>query len=120
MSSATDRYANEVLTDTCTISRAAASYLADGDQRVGDYETVASGVACAAEAMSIGNDMIAAGPEPVTRRRLFLAAGADIEHMDRVTLSDSTEWTVEMPPETHRLRDEAHHVEAVLREVSTE
>ena len=107
------------LTDTCSTARASASYLDDGDQRVGDYVAVATDVACAASVIGMSNDMIAAGPEPAKRKRLYLPAGTDIARADRVTLSDATVWTVEQEPEAHSQRGEAHHIEAVIREVST-
>jgi hypothetical protein len=107
------------LTDTCSMARASATYLDDGDQRVGDYAAVITEVACVTAVLGMSSDMIAAGPEPANRVRLFLPAGTDIARADRVTLSDATVWTVEQEPEAHSQRGEAHHIEAVIREVST-
>lgn len=107
------------LTDTCSTARASASYLDDGDQRVGDYAAVVTEVACVTAVLGMSSDMIAAGPEPANRKRLYVPAGTDIARADRVTLSDATVWTVEQEPEAHSQRGEAHHIEAVIREVST-
>lgn len=107
------------LTDTCSTARASATYLDDGDQRVGDYVAVITEVACVTAVLGMSSDMIAAGPEPANRVRLFLPAGTDIARADRVTLSDATVWTVEQEPEAHSQRGEAHHIEVVIREVST-
>jgi hypothetical protein len=110
---------NACLTDTCSTARASASYLDDGDQRVGDYAAVVTEVACVTAVIGMSNDMIAAGPEPANRKRIYLPAGTDIARADRVTLSDATVWTVEQEPEAHEQRGEAHHIEAVIREVSS-
>ena len=114
---ATDRFA-EVLADTCTILRAAKSTSADLDQVVGAFANVATGVACLIVPLQPSDDMVVAGPQPIHRGRLFLAAGADIESHDRVVMDDATVWTVTAPPETQVFQGADHHVEAILEQVA--
>ena len=114
---ATDRFA-DVLTDTCTIQRAAEDTSADLDQVIGAFAAVAEDVACLLVPLQPSDDMIVAGPQPVRRGRLSLAAGADIESRDRIVMDDDTVWTVTAPPETQVFRGADHHIEAILEQVA--
>jgi hypothetical protein len=107
----------EVLTDTCTIQRAAESTSEDLDQIIGAFVTVTEDVACLIVPLQPSDDMIIAGPLPVHKGRLFLATGADIENRDRIVMDDDTVWTVTQPPETEVFRGADHHVEAILEQV---
>ena len=111
-----ERFA-EVMTDTCTIQRAAEGTSVDLDQVIGAFAAVAEDVACLIVPLQPSDDMVVAGPQPVHRGRLFLAAGADIESRDRVVMSDATVWTVTAPPETQVFQGADHHVEAILEQV---
>ena len=115
--SATDRFA-EVLTDTCTILRAAEDTSADLDQIIGAFANVATSIACLLVPLQPSDDMIVAGPQPIHRGRLFLAAGADIENRDRVVMDNATVWVVTAPPETQVFQGADHHVEAIVEQVA--
>ena len=115
--SAADRFA-EVLTDTCTIQRAAEDTSADLDQVIGAFAEVAAGVACLIVPLQPSDDMVVAGPQPIHRGRLFLAAGADIENRDRIVMDDATVWTVTAPPETQVFQGADHHTEAIVEQVA--
>lgn len=74
---------------------------------------IASDVSCLLCAVSASDDMIVAGHRPEHIGRLFVETGTDIKPQD-VVLVDGDRWHVISPPETHTLRGEAHHIEAIV------
>jgi hypothetical protein len=103
-----------ILTESCSITRAAHSAGTNKDLELGTPAVIVAAVDCTFAPMTASKDMLTVGPMERQLSRLFLPAGTNIQQHDVVTDALGIKWIVSDPPIVQMFRGEAHHVEALL------